>query len=609
MRYQKFFIRIICGLLLLIGQTVRAEHGYAIWGDLKYPAGFSHFDYVNADAPKGGELVMVSNFRVSNFDTYNPFARVGVAPAYMGDLIFESLLTSSLDEEGSAYGLLADDVSIAPDKSWIRFHINEKARFNNGEPVLARDVIHSYQMLMSDDASPLYTTLFSGVGAVRQGEDERTVYFDVTEFNRELPLIVGGLPVFSHQWGGGKKFSDIKFDEPITSGPYRIGKAIGGRDITYARDLNYWGKDLNVMQGQYNFDRITVRIYLDATARLEGFKAGEFDFMQEFSANNWARQYRGKRFDSGEVVKTVFKHSQPPGFQAYVLNTRKPQFSDARVRQALNLAFDFDWMSRTLFYDSYVRQDSYFKNTAYEANGLPSEAELALLKSLQNQYGQTYVSDAVLYQDAPRQPSTLPPHSLRENLKVARELLREAGWEYRDGALRNAKGEPFVMEYLDSKDSSAYVHAAWVRALKMLGIEFKFRTVDFSLYQELLNQYQFDVTSLVIRGRLLPGNELKELWGSQAADTPYSSNYWGVKNPAIDKLIDQLVSANDQQTAMTTGRALDRMLRHGGYTILQYYADGYRVAYDASRLAVPDVAPPYYQIESWVMRVWWSKER
>lgn len=594
-------------LLLGFAPIAQAEHGYALWGDLKYPAGFDHFSYVNVDAPKGGDLVMVSNSRISNFDTYNPFARVGTAPAYIKNLVFETLLTNAMDEQGAAYGLLADDVEVAPDKKWVRFHLNSKAKFNNGDPVLAEDVLHSYKMLMSDDASPGYQTMLHGVTGVRIGEDDRTVYFDISDFNRELPLNIGGLPIFSHKWGQGKTFGEIKFDEPMTSGPYKIGKVSGGRDITYARNPNYWGQNLNVMKGQNNFDQITVRIYLDATAKLEGFKAGEFDFMQEFSANNWERQYRGKRFESGEIVKKIFPHKMPAGFQGYILNTRNRQYIDARVRKALNLAYDFEWMSRTMFYGSYARLSSYFQNTDYEATGLPSEQELALLLPLQAKYGKVYLPDEVLYEPAPLQPTTDAPNSLRENLKQARDLLREAGWTYRDGALRNAQGEPFVVNYLDSKESSTYVHAAWVRALGILGIKVNFRTVDFSLYQELLNQYELDVVTLALPGSALPGSELNELYSSTAADTTYSANWWGIKNPVVDALIEQLVSAQDKTAAVAAGRALDRMLRHGSYSILQFYSPGYRVAYDASKLAVPDVIPPYYSVEGWVMGTWWDK--
>lgn len=597
---------VFSSMMLLASQSSWAAHGYSLWGDLKYPAGFTHFDYVNPDAPQGGELALVSNLRLSTFDKYNPFSLKGSPPAYIGNLVFETLLVSSLDEPGSAYGLLAEDVAVAPDKSWVRFRLNPKARFHNGDPVLAEDVVHSYSMLISEHASPAYRTIYAAVADVRIGEDDRTVYFDLKTFEPQIPLDIGGLPVFSHKWGDGKAFGDITLDDPIGSGPYKIGAVDYGRDITYVRDRNYWGNDLNVRQGQFNFDRIVVRIYKDETAKLEAFKAGEFDFMQEFSAGNWARQYRGKRFDSGDIVKKLFEHHMPSGSQGYILNTRKPHYADVRVRMALNLAYDFEWMNRALFYGSYVRLHSYFGNTVYEAQGMPTDDELQVLQVLQQQFGKTLVPDALLYDPAPQQPTTDPPHSLRENLKLARSLLAEAGWTYRNGALRNEKGEPFVMVHLDSKESSGAIHAAWIRALEKLGIRFESRTVDFSLYQDLLDNYDFDLVTIALRGTNVLGNELNSLFGSKAADEPHNANWWGIKNPVVDELIVRIVNAQDKATAVAAGRVLDRVLLSGNYSILQFSSAHYRVAYDASKLVVPDVIPPYYLVENWVMSTWWS---
>lgn len=605
------FWKCLFSAALLFGALLpgaRADHGYSLWGDLKYPRGFAHFDYVNINAPKGGDLALVSHLRYSTFDKYNPYSLKGSAPAYLDALVFESLLTSSMDEQGSAYGLLADDVLVAPDQSWVRFHINPKARFSNGDPVLAVDVIHSYNMLVSEDASPFYRTMLAGVEGVRAAEsDERTVYYDITEFKRELPLIIGGLPVFSHKWGDGKPFGELTLEMPIASGPYTIGPVVYGRDITYVRNPDYWGKDLNVRRGMFNFDRITVRIYKDHTVRLEGFKAGEFDFMQEFSAGNWAKLYTGRRFDSGEVVKREFENTLPYGFQGYILNTRRPQLSDPRVRQALNLAYDFEWMNQALFYGSYRRIESYFGGSDYQAAGLPGKDELALLMSLQTQYGKTAVPDTVLYEPVPKQPVTTPPDSLRNNLRQARDLLAQAGWTYRDGALRNAQGEPFIIEYLDSQEGGGRVHAAWIRALEKLGVEFRLRVVDFSLYQMRLENFNFDVVSIRLGGSTDPGSELNEYYGSAAADQPHSANWWGIRNPAIDALIEKLSNAQSKDAAVAAGRALDRLLLQGHYSVLQFYSGGYRVAYDSSKLVVPEVVPGYYQAENWVMGVWWSK--
>jgi microcin C transport system substrate-binding protein len=301
-----------------------AAHGYALWGDLQYPPGFAHFSYVNPAAPKGGELRLVSNLRVSTFDKYNPFTVKGSAPAYLSSLMFDSLLAGALDETAAGYGLLAKDVSVSVDSLSATFVLRTEARFHNGDPVLARDVKHSFDMLKGPLASPGFRTLLEDVVGV-DVLDERTVRYRFAKPNRDLPLTVGGLPVFSHRWGeeGGKlkPFDQIVMDIPIGSGPYKVGPVNFGKDITYVRDPQYWARDLNVRRGTANFDRITVKIYKDSTARLEALKAGEFDLMRFFSAGDWARRVTGRKFDSGELVKAEFKHRLPTGFQSLCCRT------------------------------------------------------------------------------------------------------------------------------------------------------------------------------------------------------------------------------------------------------------------------------------------------
>ncbi|MBQ5459238.1 MAG: ABC transporter substrate-binding protein, partial [Rhodocyclaceae bacterium] len=348
---------------LLAAPGAHAAHGYALWGELKYPPGFTHFDYVNPGAPRGGELRLVSNLRVSTFDKYNPFTIKGNAPAYLSALLFDTLLTAPLDESGSAYGLLAEDVEVPADRMSATFRLRREARFHNGDAVLARDVRHSFETLISDKAAPGWRVLLADVEAAEE-LDERTVRFRFRRPNRELPLTVGGLPVFSHKWGEGKPFDEVVMEPPIGSGPYRIGPVKFGKDITYVRDEHYWADNLNVQRGSFNFARITVKIYRDGTARLEAFKAGEFDLMQVFSAGDWARRMTGKRFASGELVKGEFSHKLPTGFQSYVLNSRRAPLSDIRVREALGLAIDYEWMNRRMFYGSYSRVHGLFGNTA-----------------------------------------------------------------------------------------------------------------------------------------------------------------------------------------------------------------------------------------------------
>lgn len=594
--------------VLATAQPAWAAHGYALWGELRYPAGFTHFDYVNPDAPKGGELRLVSNLRVSTFDKYNPFTLRGNAPAYLSSLMFDSLLTAALDETGSAYGLLASDVSLAPDRLSVTFRIRPEARFHNGQPVLAADVKHSYETLIGPYTSPAYKTILEDVAGVDL-IDDRTVRYRFRKFNRELPLTVGGLPVFSRAWGDEKDpktgqrktFDQVVMDIPIGSGPYKIGPVRFGKDITYVRDPAYWAKDLPVRRGTANFDRITVKIYKDNTARLEALKAGEFDLMRFFSAGDWARRVNGKRFDSGELVKVEFTHKLPTGFQSYVLNTRRPPLDDLRVRQALGLALDYEWMNRQMFYGAYQRVQGLFGNTDCAAEGMPSQAELALLSPWRAQL------PATVFGPAYRPPRTDGDDSLRGNLRKAQALLREAGWTVKDGALRNAKGEPMVLEYLDSQETGARVVTPWSRNLAKLGVRLDFRPVDFALYQQRLQTFNFDITSIAYGGSHNPGPEYADLFGSKAADTEDSGNLAGVKSPAVDALVARMVGADTHPDFLAACRALERVVTHGHYLVPQWSSSTHRMVYNAWRLARPKAMPAYATGEDWAIDTWWAK--
>ncbi len=500
---------VLAALLAACSLPAWAAHGYALWGDLKYPAGFSHFDYVNADAPKGGEIRLVGNSRASTFDKYNPFTIRGNAPTYLSQLMFDTLLTGSLDEAGAAYGLLAEDVSVAPDRLSATFRLRREARFHDGSPVLAADVKHSFDTLVGPYVSPAYKTLLIEVAGA-DVLDERTVRFRFRQPNRELPLTVGGLPVFSRKWGQGKPFDQVVMEPPIGSGPYRIGPVNFGRDITYVRDPNYWARDLAPKRGSDNFDRVQVKIYRDNTARLEALKAGEFDLMAFYSAGDWARRVNGRRFKSGELVKGEFRHQLPTGFQSYVLNTRRPLLQDVRVRQALGLAIDFEWMNRQMFYGAYRRVHGIFGNTACAATGLPDAAQRALMEPYKKDIPPAAFGPAF---EPPRTDQS--PNGLRENLRQAQQLLAQAGWTVQDGALKNAQGEPMVLEYLDSNEGGARVVAPWRRNLEKLGIRLDYRAVDFALYQQRLQTFDFDITTIAYQGTLNPGQEYADLFGSR----------------------------------------------------------------------------------------------
>ena len=582
-----------------------AAHGYALWGDLKYPANFSHFDYVNPSAPKGGELRLVSNLRVSTFDKYNPFTIKGAAPAYLSSLMFDSLLTGALDETGSGYGLLADDIEVAADGLSATFRLRPNARFHNGAAVLALDVKHSYDTLIGPHTTPGFKSLLEDVAGL-DVLGERQVRYRFKKPNRELVLTVGNLPVFSHQWGmeNGKlkSFDQVVMDIPIGSGPYKIGPVRFGKDITYVRDPGYWAKDLNVKRGTSNFDRVTVKIYKDNTARLEALKAGEFDLMRFFSAGDWARRVNGKRFDSGELVKTEFKHRLPSGFQSYVLNTRRDLFKDVRVRQALGLALDYEWMNRQMFYNSYQRVQGLFGNTDCQASGLPSQEELTLLEPWRKEVpAATFGTMAV-------PPRTDGASSLRGNLRQAQALLKQAGWDVRDGALRNAQGRAFEFEYLDSNDGGARVLAPWMRSLEKLGIKLNFRPVDFALYQQRLHKFEFDITTMAYGGTHNPGQEYADMFGSKAADIEDSGNLTGVKNVAVDALIMKMTSAKSKAELLPACRALDRVISHSHLLIPQWTAVNHRMVYNDWRVAKPPNMPPYASGETWAIDTWWSKK-
>ena len=581
-----------------------SAHAYAQFGDIRYPAGFSHFAYVNPNAPKGGQIAMVAPTRASSYDKYNPFTLKGTPPPGLSSLVFETLLTGNAEEPTTAYGLLAQDIALAPDKLSVTFTLNPLARFHNGEPVLAADVKHSFDKLISKEAAPQFRTYFSEVKAVTV-LGERSIRFDFVRANAELPLIVGGLPVFPRSWGAGKPLDQIVTDLPIGSGPYRIGKVDFGKDVQYLRDPAYWGKDLNVRKGTNNFDRIVYRLYKDPTAQLEAFKAGEFDYIQAFIAREWARAYTGKQFDSGRLIKRELQHGNAGDFQGFMFNTRLPKFKDVRVRQAIVLAMDYEWMNRQLFYNAYTRVRGYFVGSDFEATGLPAPDELALLEPLRAQ-----LPSVVFTQPAPLPPVTsLDPssgHTLRDHLRQARDLLAQAGWTYREGALRNPKGEAFSLQFLDDSGSMGRVVTPYAKNLEKLGFAVNYKVVDPTIFQKRVDTFDFEIISNRIRGSEAPGTELLERFGSKAATVEGSNNIVGIQDPAVDALLDRAVSAQTRPQLVAAVKALDRVLRHGHYAVPHWYGSAHRVAWRAGRFEQPAVTPRYYQPESWIQSVWWA---
>lgn len=596
---RKFLFSLLFVGCILPSGSAFAAHAFAMYDTPKYPADFKHFDYVNPDAPRGGELYLANPGRATSFDKFNPFSLKGVSAAGISELMFETLATGSADEVATMYGLLAQDMELAPNRMSITFRLNPKARFNNGDPVTAADVKYSYDTLLAKGA-PQFKSIFADVKRCVV-VDNRTVRFDFKALNRELPLIVGtSVPVFSRKWGTNTSFDKIGLEAPIATGPYLIEHYDAGRSIAYKRDPNYWGDSVPARKGTFNFGRIVYRFYKDDVARLEAFKAGEFDVNVEYTAKNWARNYIGPKFTSGEIIKRELPHSNGAGMQGFVMNLRRSQFADQRVRKALGLALDFEWMNRQLFYNQYRRIDSYFSNTELAAAGMPSQDELKLLEPMRNKL------DPAVFGPAPVPPGTDPPASLRANLLQAKALLKEAGWEYRDGALRNSKGEPFSFEVIDNQPAMSRIITVYLRNLQKLGIQVRQRVVDFALVQKRMEEFDFDMTIERFPDTNSPGNELFDRFSSQAADEKGSSNYWGLKDPVVDSLVGTLVKAESRKDLVAASRALDRVLLHKYLVVPNWFSSTHRVAY-RNRFGMPVKLPLYYAADPYVISTWWQQ--
>ena len=598
MQNRLYFILIF--LTAFFSKPAFPAYGIALYGEFKYPPGFTHFDYVNPDAPQGGELHASS---MGDFEKLNPFTLKGLAADGLQYLVFETLAVPSWDEPDTMYGLLAEDIALAPDEMSMTFRLNPSARFSNGDPVTAMDVKYSFDQLMGSLAAPVYRQYWMDVKRMVV-VDERTVRAEFKRRNRELRIAICQLPVFSRKWGNGKPFDQITLDPPIASGPYVVESYDLGNRITYRRNHAYWGNDHPVRRGMFNFERITYRYYKDTLARMEGLKAGEIDLIQENSSKNWARSHQGKHWENGDLIKATFPNQNGAGWQGFAMNTRRPLFQDKRVREALVLAMDFEWMNRELFFNLYKRSPSYFTNTEMEARGKPDEKEIEVLRQLQHQFG-SGVPEAA-FESIPLPPTTLPPHSLRENLKRARTLLAEAGWVYRDGALRNSKGEPFRFEMMLQDRMQERASAPYARNLEKLGIRMSYRIYDAALYQRRAENFDYDMIWAMMPGSQSPGSELFSFFGSSARDMPGSDNAMGIADPVVDALLSRIVQAKSRDELVTLARVLDRILRLGYYIVPHFYSSVYRVSYRHT-LGLPKVLPRYYSIEEWSVSTWWMK--
>ncbi len=573
-------------------------HGMALGDTPRYGPEFTHFRYANPQAPKGGELRLSA---MGTFDKLNPFTLKGIAARGVMDLMFESLTIGSLDEPMSTYGLLAKEMQLAKDRLSITFRLRPEARFSNGDPITADDVKFSFDTLRSKSASPIWRNYWADV---RDAEviDPQTIRFNFLRKNRELHMIVGAVPVFSRKWGEQqgtqKPFEQWIQDPPIASGPYVIERVDLGKSIRFKRQASYWADEHPTRKGQFNFDTITFRYYKDEFARIEAYKAGEFDFVHENAAKNWARSYIGAKFNRGELQKTELPNSNAQGLQGFYFNIRRPLFQDVRVREAIGLALDYEWMNRQLFYNQYKRSYSYFTNTTMAATGRPSEAELRLLMPLKDRLMPS------VFDDVPQPPNTNAPNSLRENLRKARSLLAQAGWTYRDGALRDAQGRPFEFEVLLSTRTWERIIAPFARNLAKLGITARVRVTDTSLYKKRLDDYDYDMIVHWYLSSQSPGNELVFRFMSDAAKEPGADNFIGIADPVVDQLINRLLAVESRDELITAARALDRVLRAGHYAIPHWHNNAHRVSFRRG-LQGPSTLPDYYHSEDWVVATWW----
>lgn len=589
----------------LFGATpALAGHALTPFETPRYASGFHHFDYNRPDAPKGGVLNLSFTVQNGSFDKLNPYTLKGSAAPGLTELMFETLAIYSLDEVNTQYGLLAEDIAVAPDARSVDFRLRPEARFNDGSPVRAVDVKHSFDTLTSPQASPRFQAFFGEIARV-DVVDERTVRFVFKRIGRDLAFVAGSLPVFSARWGvaaDGRRtpFDELRMQTPLTSGPYRIESMNDGRSISFARNPDYWGRDIGARRGTFNFDRVVYRLYKDYELQVEALKAGEYDLYREERARAWCCSFTGKRFDSGELVKTIFPTRNPPPMNGYVFNLRRKKFKDVRVRQALNLAYDFQWINRKFYYNEYERMDSFFPESSMQAKGLPSPAELERLEPFRAQL------DPAVFGPMLEQPSTRPPGSLRQNLTRALALLAEAGWTNTDGVLRNARGEPFTLELFNRETQPVPFLDAYMGTLAQLGIQVQRRSTDAIAMRKRMNDFEYDFTSLWSREARTPASELWRLFNSADADRKGSQNIVGVKSPAIDALIVRMQEARTQEDYEATARALDRILMHGQYVVPGRYMFSHRVIHH-QRLGRPDTLPLYYTVNDWVLNSWWVK--
>ena len=578
----------------LAQDIVVRSHGWAIHGELAYSPDFTHFDYVNPDAPKGGEFVQGAE---GTFDSLNPFITKG-NPAIGTNDIYDTLMVDAWDEPNSEYGLLAEWIEVEIDDDGIftavRFGLRPEARFHDGRPITADDIVWSFNTLREKGA-PVYRFYYASVTEVVALSDRIVEFRLAPGDNREMPVILGQVPALPKHYWQDKDFTRTTLTPPLGSGPYKIGSVRAGQSITLERVADYWGKDLPVNIGHHNFASMRYEYFRDPTVMLEAFKAGDLDLRTENTSKFWATAYNVPAVDDGRILRKEFPHHRPAVIQGYVMNLRRPIFQDITVREAMSYLWDFEWVDRVITYNAYQRTDSYFENSEMEAQGLPGPKELEVLDPLRGQ-----IPDRVFTQ-AYHAPVSDGSGINRDNQIKAMDLMKRAGWVVRDGILVNAEtGQPFAVEILLSSESLTPHTQTLIRGIERLGGQATLRVVDAAQYRARLDSYDFDIVVGVWGQSFSPGNEQREFWGSAAAARPGSRNLPGISDPAIDTLIEDLIASPDRETLDARCRALDRVLQWNFFMIPMFHSKADRYAF-WNRFGYPDT-PPMHGTET---DFWW----
>lgn len=559
-----------------------AQHAFALHGDPKYPATYTHFDYTNPDAPKGGALNLSA---IGTFDSLNPFIVKGVPAGGMAplgqSLIYDSLMEQSYDEPFTMYGLIAESVEHPKDNSWVAFNLNKAAKWADGKPITAGDVVWTFNTMLKE-GTPFFKAYYGDVKDVLAESESRVKFTFAHNNNKELPLIISQMAILPQHFWEGKKFAQTTLETPLGSGPYKIGKVVAGRSVQYVRDENYWGKDLAVNKGRFNFDKITYTYFRDSNVALEAFFGGQFDIIQEQVAKLWATAYNAPPTKDGRVIKEEIPNTRPTGMQGFIYNIRRPVFQDDEVRKALAYAFDFDWSNKQFAYGAYTRTQSYFENSPLASKGLPQGRELEILEKYRGK-----IPDEV-FTTTYKAPATDGSGNNRDNMKQAAAILDAAGYKLgKDGIRVNDKGTRLEFEIIDNNPAFERWTMPFVQNLKKIGVKASYRVIDDAQYTNRMQNFDFDMTTLVIAQSDSPGNEQRDFWASEKADIPGSRNYIGIKSPVVDELIELIINAPDRAELEARCKALDRILLANHYVVPHWYYAAWRIAW-WKKLAHPD---------------------